>query len=393
MVAGHRAFSRPTAAETMTAILNEDPPEIKDSAKQIPPELSAVLAHCLEKNPQERFHSAHDLAFALRAILRGSAISKAVPVSRRRSTIDSLAVLPFLNASADPNAEYLSDGITESLINGLSQLPKIRVTARSTAFRYKGRDVDPQAVGRELNVRALLMGRVVQRGDALSIQVDLVDVADGSQLWGDRYNRRLSDIFEIEEEIARQISEKLRMKLTGDQKKRLAKRQTQNTEAYQLYLKGRYHWNKRTEEGIQKGIEYFQQAIEKDPTYALAYVGLADAYGVRGVYSEQPAREATEKMRAMAAKARAYARSGNRGEAETLLGHLLDLARGRYVPSYHIAMIYVDLGDKDQACQWLEQAHEERAPFLMYAKVDPCLDSLRPDPRFRDLLRRMGIET
>src|SRR5262249_6951066 len=183
MLTGQRAFSRPTAAETMAAILNEDLPELKDSGKQNPPELEAVVAHCLEKNPQERFHSAHDLVFALRAITRGSGGVKAVAAPRRSKSIDSLAVLPFLNASADPNAEYLSDGITESLINALSQLPKVRVTARSTVFRYKAGDADPQAIGRELNVRALLMGRVVTRGDVLSVQADLVDVESGAQLW------------------------------------------------------------------------------------------------------------------------------------------------------------------------------------------------------------------
>ena len=194
-----------------------------------------------------------------------------------RKPVNSIAVLPFVNNSVDPTTEYLSDGITESLINSLSQLPTLRVMARSTAFSYKGRDVDPQQVGRELGVDAVLMGRVTQRGDALSIQADLVNVADGSQLWGEQYNRTLSDVLAIQQEISREISERLRLKITGEEH-RVTQHSTHHTEAYQLYLKGRYHWNKRTDEGFKRAIEYFHQAIEKDPAYALAYVGLADSY-------------------------------------------------------------------------------------------------------------------
>src|SRR5207248_10433259 len=155
---------------------------------------------------------------------------------------DSVAVLPFVNASADPNSEYLSDGITENLINNLSQFAKLRVTARSLAFRYKGPQVDPQKAGRDLNVRAVLTGRVVERDGALNIQADLVNVDDGSQLWGRQYSRKLSDILTVQEEIARDVSGKLRLKPTAEQQKPLAKRSTENTEAYQSYLKGRYYW-------------------------------------------------------------------------------------------------------------------------------------------------------
>jgi eukaryotic-like serine/threonine-protein kinase len=217
-----------------------------------------------------------------------------------RTPINSIAVLPFVNASADPATEYLSDGLTESLINSLSQLPTLRVMARSTAFSYKGRAVDPQQAGRELGVDAVLMGRVTQRGDALSIQADLVNVADGSQLWGEQYNRRLSDVLAIQQEISWEISERLRLKLTGEEQRRVTRRSTHHTEAYQLYLKGRYHWNKRTDEGAARAIEYFQQAIEKDPAYALAYVGLADSYLVS---EPLPAREKYPKAKAAALKA------------------------------------------------------------------------------------------
>ena len=197
----------------------------------------------------------------------------------RGAAINSLAVLPLANASADPNAEYLSDGITESIINSLSRLRGLRVMARSTVFRYKGREVDAREVGRELRVGAVLLGRVLLFGDRLIIRMELVDVVEGWQLWGEQYSRDLSDIFEVQEEIASEISDRLRLKLTGEDKKRLTKRYTENTEAYQLYLKGRYHSGKFTSEGLGKGVEYFHRAIEKDPSYALAYAGLAETYG------------------------------------------------------------------------------------------------------------------
>jgi TolB-like protein len=219
-----------------------------------------------------------------------------------RTAIDSIAVLPLVNTSGDPNTEYLSDGITESLINSLSRMPKLKVMARTTVFSYKNRAFDPIKIGRELGVRAVLTGRVVQRGDALSIQADLVDVASGAQLWGERYDRKLTDILAVQDEIARHISEKLRFSLTGEEQQRLAKRNTENTEAYQLYLKGRFHWNKFTEEGARKSIDYFNQALAKDPNYALAYVGLSDAYGLLGQVGLPP-NEVTPKALEYAEKA------------------------------------------------------------------------------------------
>src|SRR6185436_14312288 len=151
---------------------------------------------------------------------------------------------------------------------------------RSTVFRYKGQEVDPPAVGRDLNVRAVLTGRIVQRGETLNIQTELIDVSNESQFWGQQYNRKLSDIFALQEQIAREISERLRLRLTGEEEMRLTKRYTENTEAYHLYLKGRYHWNKRSTEGLKKGIDFFEKAIEEDPSYAMAYAGLADTYAL-----------------------------------------------------------------------------------------------------------------
>src|SRR6202041_2144939 len=191
--------------------------------------------------------------------------------------IDSLAVLPFENASHDPENEYLSDGIAGSLINILATVPKLRVMAQSTVFRYKGRDLDPQVIGRELNVRAVLTGRMMQSGGALRIGTELVDVATGSRLWGAQYDRKPGDIFAIQDDISNEISEKLKLQLTHAQKKKLTRHQTEDPEAYRIYLKGRHHWNKWTEEGFYKAIEYFQQAVEKDPSYALAHAGVADS--------------------------------------------------------------------------------------------------------------------
>jgi TolB-like protein/Flp pilus assembly protein TadD len=187
--------------------------------------------------------------------------------------------------------EYLSDGIAEALINSLTEVQQLRVIARSTAFRYKGTDIDPRTVGRDLNVRAVLMGRVRQMGDALNVQVDLVDASTGAQLWGVAYDRKISDTLAVKQDIAREITEKLRLRLTGDEQKQLVKRDTKNAEAYELYLKGRYDWTKRTAHSLKRAIELFQQAVDKDPNYALAYVGLADCYLLLTEYADAPASE------------------------------------------------------------------------------------------------------
>lgn len=222
---------------------------------------------------------------------------------RAGKAIDSVAVLPFVNTGGDSNTEYLSDGISETLINSLTQLQQLRVVARHTAFRYKGKEIDPQTVGRELNVRAVLMGRVRQLGDTLNIQVDLVDVTTGAQLWGNDYERKISDVLAVKQEIAREVTEKLRLRLSGDEQQQLIKRDTTNAEAYRLYLLGRVHWNKFTEDGFRKSIEYFKQAVEKDPAYALAYSGLADSYSLLGELSVAPPKDSFPQARAYAEKA------------------------------------------------------------------------------------------
>ena len=222
----------------------------------------------------------------------------------RNERINSLAVLPFVNASADPNAQYLSDGITESIINNLSQLRQLKVMASSTVARYKNRTNDPQVIGREFGIGAVLVGRVLLLEDKLIIRTELVDAEDGSQLWGMQYNRSAKDILEIQEEIAREISEALRHKLSNEEERLLARRYTENIEAYHLYLRGRHYWNKRTSADLQRALGYFWQAVETDPTYALAYAGIADCYNWLGyAFGRMPPEEASPKAKTAALKA------------------------------------------------------------------------------------------
>ena len=228
---------------------------------------------------------------------------RATPVVAMAANIPSLAVLPLFNATGDPETEYLSDGISESVINLLSQLPNLRVIPRTSAFRYREREVDLKAVGRDLNVRAVLTGKLIRRGDRLVVQTELVDVANDAQLWGGQVSRKLEDVFEVQEEVARQISENLRLRLTPEDEKRLTKRSTQNREAYRFLLKAQYHTNKITPEGYQRGMDYARQAIEADPGYADAYVWVAAVYSGLGVSGFLRPAEAFPKAKAAVLKA------------------------------------------------------------------------------------------
>ena len=355
MVSGRSPFRGDTASDVMASILMVEPTPLSKYWAQVPVELDRIVMKALAKNKEDRYQSARDLLIDLRlfkqrldaepeleqippghtftgvdtGMARGGAtggvekrqtrgIEKPTPIRRKsRKNIDSLAILPMMNASNKPEMEYLSDGITESIINTMSQLSNLKVMARSTVFRYKGKEVDPQEVGSALDVRAVLSGTVLQLGQNLIIKAELVNVEDGSQLWGEHYNREPNDILAIQEEISREIAAKLRLKLSGEQKKRLGKRPTKNTDAYQLYLKGRYFWNKRTEEGLTRGIECFNQAIEADPSYALAYVGLADSYNMLATYnlSSPP----TVLTRAKAAAERALEIDNQLADAHTSL--------------------------------------------------------------------------
>jgi eukaryotic-like serine/threonine-protein kinase len=342
MATGTLPFRGSTYGGVAHSILSDSPMPAVRLNPAIPPKLGEIIAKALEKDRKLRYQSSAEVRTDLQRLKRDTDSSQvAAPGGvvatagtnpwRRRKTalagsgvalaallalgtwlavlrgqgqaIDSVAVLPFVNASADANTEFLGDGITESVIDNLSQLPNLRVIARSTVFRYKGKDADPQKVGQDLRVRAVLSGRLLQRGDALIVQAELMDVANGSQLWGGQYSRKAADVFVLQEDLSREISEKLRLRLTGEEKQRLTKRSTENTEAYQLYLKGRYYSNKRTDEGIQKAIDYFSQAMGQDPNYASAYAALADSYVLLVAYKLFPAREGFPKAREAATRA------------------------------------------------------------------------------------------
>jgi serine/threonine protein kinase/tetratricopeptide (TPR) repeat protein len=238
------------------------------------------------------------------------------------ATVRSLAVLPFVNTSGDPETEYLGEGIAESLINSLTAIPDLRVVSRSSSFRFKDSDVSPAQIGQELNVAALVTGRVTQRGDELIIAAEMVDTQRDAQLWGERYTRPVADIFAIEEQIAFAISDKLQVQLSGETEQQITKRQTEDTEAYKLYLKGRFHWNKRTPEDIKKSLDYFERALEIDPTYALAWAGVADSYTVgNGIYLGITQQESQAKS--MAAVKRALELDDTLAEAHTTLADRL----------------------------------------------------------------------
>ena len=479
-----------------------------------------------------------------RRVTQTSSVPTADPQPQRVSkNINSLAVLPLENATGDPELEYLSDGITGSLINTLASIPKLRVMAQSTIFRYKGQEIDPQAIGRELHVRAVVTGRIMQGGGSLRVGTELVDVATGCQLWGAQYDRKPDDILVVQDEISSEISGKLRLQLTKAEKKRLTAHHTENPEAYRLYLKGRHHWNRWTEEAFYKAMEYFQLAVEKDPSYALAYAGVADSYVLLGWNCYLPPKEAFSKGKAdamtalrldpdlaeahtalaalfwlhdwrwkdaetefkrslqlgptyatanhwyaeylmtmgrneeamariehsqeldplsliinvavgwalyharryeaaieqlrrtleldpnypvtywilglllrktghyelairegekgvklsggspliRAALAHTLAIAGRTKEALQTLDDLKKLAKQRYVSPYFFAGIHVGLGEDGCAIEYLEKAYEERSNWLIYLHIDPSMDSLRYNARFKDLLRRVAL--
>ena len=287
-------------------------------------------------------------------------------------SINSIAVLPFVNDSGDPGAEYLSDGLTESIINSLSQLPNLRVMSRNAAFRFKG-NKDPQEAGRSLGVGAVLSGRLVKVGDRFVVKTELINVTDGSQLWGSEYNTNLADILSVQDEVSKKITQSLRMRLSGEDQEKLAKRYTSDAQAYHLYLKGRYFWNKRNEEGFRNGIDFFKQAEEKDPTYSLAFSGLADSYallcdiGVAVPVEEMPKAKAaaqkavdTDPNSAEAYTSRAFVKLSYDWDwlgAEDDFRHALRL-NPKY-PTAHqwYASYLMQMGKFDRAKQEIEEAH------------------------------------
>ena len=358
MTTGRAAFPGQTTALIFDEILNRMPTPPARVNPDVPPALEQIILKALEKDRDLRYSSAADLRSDLKRLKRETESVSAVAaigsskaqgggtpsrgrripapavwggavvvvalmamasyfvLNGRRDQVDSMAVLPFVNASGNPDTEYLTDGITETLINSLSQLQGVRVTARSLAFRFKGNDVDPLKAGRELKVRTVMTGRVTMRGNVLVVQSELVDVTNGSQLWGGQYNRPIADILAVQDEISSEIFEKLRVRLTGEEKRRATRRYTENADAYQLYLKGRFYWNQGTVAGLKQSIEYLQQAITKDPKYALAYAGLADSYLSLGSFWVEAISEAKS------AALRAIELDPTLAEAHVALGHI-----------------------------------------------------------------------
>ena len=533
MAGARHPFRKQSTIETFSAVLR-DPPDLNSD---VPAGMTVLLQRLLAKSAEDRYGSAAEV----RASLMGQTGS--LRLERVPKVINSLAVLPFENASRDPEHEYLSDGIAGSLINILATVPKLRVMAQSTILRYKGRGIDPQTLGRELNVRAILTGRIMQRGESLRIGTELVDVATGSQLWGAQYDRKPGDIFAIQDEISTEISRILRLKLTYAEKRRLTKHQTDDAEAYRLYLKGLQQGNRWTEDGFYKAIEDFQQAVEKDPSYALAHAALAHVYVLLGWNSYLPPKDAFRKakiaavaamrldpdlseahtamagvlwlhdwqwqeaqaeftrslalnpanpianhwyaeylmtmgrheetiarlkngqeldplsliisvaigwafymnrryddaidqlrrtvelepnfpvthwvlgllLRRMgryelaitegekgvklsgssplmsAALAQTFATAGKKKKAVQILDDLTKLTKQKYVAPYFFAGIHIGLGENDRAIEYLEKSYEEHSHWLIYLHIDPSMDALRSNPRFQDLLRRVGL--
>jgi serine/threonine-protein kinase len=401
MATGRQAFAGSKGTETISRILHEQPEPITRLNYAVPSELERIIRKCLEKDRESRYQAVHELLVDLRNLRRDSTSAErpaqvvrgrrwwpvafaaaallafaAAAVYMRgahaaRRPIDSLAVLPFVNTSRDAQSELLADGMTETIINKISELPQLKVMSRSTMFRYKGRNPDPQQVGRELKVSAVLAGRVVQIGDRLDIHTELVNVSDGSQLWGERYDRRVADIFALQDDIAREISSKLRLKLTGEEEKRLTKRYTENPEAYDLYVKGRFYWNKRTASSIQKALELFNQAAQRDPNYALAYLGIADCYAAMPQYAGTPNLETQTKVKAALLKAldidpglaEAHTSLGfmhlqlwEWREAETEFKRAIEL-KPNYATAYHWYALYLRYSRrKDEALAKIKQA-------------------------------------
>jgi serine/threonine protein kinase/Tfp pilus assembly protein PilF len=299
MLTGRRLFPGSTPQEVIAQVL-QSATDLSTVDPLAPRELRAIISRAVERDPARRFERAEDMAMALRALVTGSGV---VAARQGRPRGKSLAVLPFVNTGADPHLDYLIDGITESIINSLSQLTGLRVVPRSLVFRYKGLQADPATVGLALNARTILTGRVTQHDDVLIIQAELVDTVSESQLWGEQFRQRADDVMAVQEEIAWRISEALRLKLSPRQKTKLRKRHTVNPDAYQEYLRGRYHWHNWRHDSFRRALEHFQRAIELDPSYALAYAGLGDAYSAMTYYGQVTPHDGFPRARAAAERA------------------------------------------------------------------------------------------
>lgn len=378
LTTGRLPFTGPNATEILDRIVHGEPDPISRLNYGASPEVERIIRKALEKEPARRYQHARDVLVDLENLKRDSDSGtgrRPRAAARRGRTIDSVAVLPLATSAADEALEYLADGLTESLISTLSQLPKLRVMARSTVFRYKGRDVDPLAVGTELGVRAVLTGRLQAAGQALVIRGELVDTTDGSQLWGGTFKRTLDDALALEEEVATEIAEQLRPRLTPSERKRIAKRHTASRAAFDLYLKGCYHVARRTGEDLAKAAALFEQAIADDPGYALAHAGLADCCTLAHATAfGDPSRETIDRARAAAERAVALDESlaeaqaavglvrfrleWNWSGAERALDRACELNPGLAPAHQRRALLLCALGRHDEALAAIRRAHE-----------------------------------
>lgn len=321
-------FRRGTVAETMAAVLNDDPMELLEKHSAAAPGLWRIVERCLEKQPERRFQSAQDLAFAIGNAAQGIATPAAPRVSQDEGSAPaasgaqkSLAVLPFANMSDDRENEFLADGITEDLITALSRVKGLRVPARTSSFAFKGRNEDIRRIGQLLNVETVLEGSVRKSGNKLRVTAQLIKVRDGFHLWSDRHDREMKDVFDIQDDITRAIVGALEVQLGGGAETQFVRRQTTSTEAYELYVKGRIFWNQRGRAGMKKALHYFELALLEDPDCAPAWSGLADAYSILAIYDFLPYREAL--LKGMDAARKAVALDPHSPEAHCSMGWLL----------------------------------------------------------------------
>jgi TolB-like protein/Tfp pilus assembly protein PilF len=364
MATGRVAFSGPTSAVIFHAILERTPPNPSALNSNLPSRFDDLVAKSLEKDRALRYQSAAEISADLKRLKRdtdstrvtAAAIAASASASPARNlklrmgllaaglsiavvvalallfgvkrvkefSMDSVAVLPIVNATGDPNSEYLSEGITQDLVSTLSQLPNLKVVSLASAYRYKGTSIDPPSVARELGVHSILTGRMLQRGNDLSISAEFVDAEHNRVMWSKQYRWKLADVPNIQAEITQDITENLKMNLSGAQKSRVAQRPTENGEAYKLYLRGRFYWNKRSAGSVNKAMDYFQQAIDRDPNYALAYAGLADCYYVT-FFNNFTISQAESAAKARAAATKALELDPALAEAHASMGKVIEL--------------------------------------------------------------------